>query len=563
MAVFDSRMSQATDPTAPADSGQPQPATKAPPDVDLSGRQLGDYRLMRRLGRGGMAEVYLAEQLSLRRQVAFKVLRADLAENEDYVRRFHHEAQAAAALVHANIVQIHEVGQIDGVHFIAQEYVQGKNLREYLDRHGAVDMRLAVHIARQVAAALLRAAQQGIVHRDIKPENVLLSASGEAKVADFGLAHVLRDSEQLNLTQVGVTMGTPLYMSPEQAEGKPLDHRSDLYSLGVTLYHALAGHPPFRGESALALAVQHLKSAPEPLANVRPEVPEGLCRIVHRLLEKDPAKRYESSRELLRDLRLAAADAFGDEEGDDELWRSLGAELAGPMEAMHRLDDVMKTAALVRRRRARVGLWLAGGVAAALLVGVAWAWAVRPAPLLPPATTPTIDIPRQESAEAQYIYAGLLNHPTEAHWLSVVNYQPYDEYYALLAKKELAFLHLQDDSLDEAAGIFHELSLAEFQPELRAFGIAGLAVIDSAERRHRDATARANLVFPELRFLDPWMVDALWHAMQVSDSANAAAWEIWLSEAFSGQEAQPVEPNRGKTTPAPKPGATPPGKKKS
>src|SRR5207237_940269 len=159
-------------------------------DVDLSGRQLGDYRLLRRLGRGGMAEVYLAEQLSLKRQVAFKVLRADLAENEDYVRRFHYEAQAAAALVHADLVQIH----------------------------------------------------------------------------DFGLAHVLREGEQLNLTQVGVTMGTPLYMSPEQAEGKPLDHRSDLYSLGVTLYHMLAGQPPFRGETALALAVQHVKTPPEPLA---------------------------------------------------------------------------------------------------------------------------------------------------------------------------------------------------------------------------------------------------------------------------------------------------------
>ncbi len=544
---------------APADSKQPRPAAKGPLDVDLSGRQLGDYRLLRRLGRGGMAEVYLAEQLSLKRQVAFKVLRADLAENEDYVRRFHHEAQSAAALVHANIVQIHEVGQIDGVHFIAQEYVQGRNLREYLDRHGAVDVRLAVHIARQVAAALLRAAQQGIVHRDIKPENVLIAATGEAKVADFGLAHVLREGEQLNLTQVGVTMGTPLYMSPEQAEGKPLDHRSDLYSLGVTLYHALAGQPPFRGESALALAVQHLKSAPEPLANARPELPEALCRIVHRLLEKDPANRYESARELLRDLRLAAAEGLGDGAGDDELWQSLGAELAGPMEATRRLEDVMKTAALARRRPVRLWLWLSGGIVAAFLVGVACAWGMRPTPLLPGTAGPYLEIPRQKSAEAQYVYAGLS--PTKAHWQSVVDYKPNDEFYALLAKKELALLHLQDDEREAAAAIFQELAAQpEFENELRAFGIAGQAVLDSLEGRHADALARAALVWPMWRYLDRRMGEALWHAVQVSDPANSSAWDDWMNEAFPGQETTPGEPKRkppptSKTTPTPK--ATP------
>ncbi len=553
-------MSQPTDKTPPVDSGQPQSAAKAAPDIDFSGRQLGDYRLLRRLGRGGMAEVYLAEQLSLKRQVAFKVLRADLAENEDYVRRFHHEAQAAATLVHANIVQIHEVGQFEGVHFIAQEYVQGKNLREYLDRHGVVDVRLAVHIARQVAAALQQAAEQRIVHRDIKPENILIAATGEVKVADFGLARVLRDGEQLNLTQVGVTMGTPLYMSPEQVEGKPLDHRSDLYSLGVTFYHMLAGQPPFRGESALAVAVQHLKSAPEPLANVRPEVPEALCRIVHRLLEKDPANRYESGRELLRDLRLAAAEGLGDGAGDDELWQSLGAELAGPMEAMRRLDDVMKTAALARRRRARLALWLSGGIAAALIVGAACAWAVRPAPLLPENAGPVLEVPPQESAEAQYVLAGLFN--TKQAWLSVVNHKSYDEYYALLAKTELVFHYLEDNDREPAATILHELAaLPEFEAGLRRFGIAGLAVIDSLEGRHREAAARANLVLTDQGYLDPRMAEALWHAVQVSNAENAAAFEAWLSGAFSSPETPSGEPKRGKIPPGPKAAPTPPAKK--
>ena len=177
--------------------------------------------------------------------------------------------------MHANIVQIHEVGCVEGVHYIAQEYVQGQNLREYLARDGLPDLQLAVKVMCPVAAALHKAAEQGIVHRDIKPENIMLAKSGEVKVADFGLARRTQE-DALNLTQVGQTMGTPLYMSPEQVEGKPLDPRSDIYSLGVTCYHMLAGSPPFRGETALSVAVQHLKSQPERLENLRPDLPPEL-----------------------------------------------------------------------------------------------------------------------------------------------------------------------------------------------------------------------------------------------------------------------------------------------
>src|SRR5215216_2384235 len=187
-------------------------------DGDLTGRELGDYRVLRRLGAGGMAEVYLAEQRSLGRQVALKVLQAALARDSSYVLRFQHEARAAASLVHANIVQIYEVGQSGGVHFIAQEYVRGKNLGEVLKREAALNPRLVLDVLRQVAAALCKAAEAGIVHRDLKPENILLSHSGEVKVADFGLAR-MESVDAKTLTQVGVAMGTPLYMSPEQIEG--------------------------------------------------------------------------------------------------------------------------------------------------------------------------------------------------------------------------------------------------------------------------------------------------------------------------------------------------------
>ena len=175
-----------------------------------------------------MADVYKKNKKSLiERHVALKVLKPELASDESYVKRFHREAQSAATLVQANIVQIYEVNEVDGLHFIAQEYVRGRNLRQYLDRYGAVEPVMAITVLRQCAMALQKAAEFHVVHRDIKPENIMLSTSGEVKVTDFGLARVNNDSSQQALTQIGITMGTPLYMSPEQVEGGSLDSRSE------------------------------------------------------------------------------------------------------------------------------------------------------------------------------------------------------------------------------------------------------------------------------------------------------------------------------------------------
>jgi serine/threonine-protein kinase len=186
---------------------------------------------------------------------------------------------------------------------MALEYVEGRNLREYLARKGPPEAMLALSIMRQVAAALQRAAEMGIVHRDIKPENILLTRRGEVKVADFGLSRCLASDQQpLNLTQSGVTMGTPLYMSPEQVEGKPLDPRTDIYSFGVTCYHMLAGQPPFRGQSAFEVALQHVRADAEPLSTLRPDLPLALCFLVHKMMAKKPEERYQTCGELLRDL---------------------------------------------------------------------------------------------------------------------------------------------------------------------------------------------------------------------------------------------------------------------
>ena len=268
-------------------------------DGDLSGQRLGGYRLVRRLGSGAMADVYLAEQESLGRQVAVKVLRPETLRHPSAVQRFSQEARAAAALVHGNIVQIHEVACIDGIYFLAEEYVAGPTLKAWLASRGPLDARQSLAVLAHVGSALARSAEQGVVHRDIKPENLLVTPSGEVKVADFGLARVLATADGLDLTQDGMTLGTPLYMSPEQAEGKAVDSRSDLYSLGATVYHLLAGRPPFLGATSLAVALAHIKELPVPIAQVRPDVPVGLSDIIDRLLCKRPVDRFADPTELL------------------------------------------------------------------------------------------------------------------------------------------------------------------------------------------------------------------------------------------------------------------------
>jgi serine/threonine-protein kinase len=436
-----------------------------------------------------MAEVYLAEQCSLRRQVAIKVLRGSLATDETYVKRFHNEAQAAASLVHANIVQIHEVGCVDGIHYIAQEYVQGQNLRERLSREGPPDVKVAVKVMRGVASALVRAAENGIVHRDIKPENIMLSRGGEVKVADFGLARLTRDDDALNLTQVGITMGTPLYMSPEQVEGRTLDPRSDIYSLGVTCYHMLAGHPPFRGETALAIAVQHLKNPPERLETIRPDLPTAVCRIVHKMLAKEPAQRYASARELLRDLRSLKIEDADWDDADEAEFEEFDRDTFPPSlsQATQQLDRLMK-AARVKRRRPWFLPWVAG-VAATFALGAGLAWIARPEPLLSKERVENgTGVERLNTAAAQLFYADMVG--TEEAWLAVIEHFPNSQFHVHRAEMELGLLYLLEGRNDEAREYFDRLALlGEIDAEFRDFGRAGQALLLSLEQKHAESAA--------------------------------------------------------------------------
>jgi eukaryotic-like serine/threonine-protein kinase len=271
------------------------------------------YTLITFLGVGGMGEVYLAEDTKLGRKVALKTLPAEFTNDKERLRRFHHEARAASALNHPNLLTIHEIGSEAGAHFIAAEYIDGETLRQTL-KHGKMKIDEALDVAQQAAFALTAAHGAGIVHRDVKPENVMVRRDGIVKVLDFGLAKLLEDhardmvdheadTRALVLTDPGKVLGTPQYMSPEQARGQELDARTDIWSLGVVLYEMVAGRPPFRGETKSHTVVSILETEPPPLTTLTPEIPGELQRIVRKALTKDRDSRYQTARDLMIDLK--------------------------------------------------------------------------------------------------------------------------------------------------------------------------------------------------------------------------------------------------------------------
>jgi serine/threonine-protein kinase len=502
----------------PADSQELQSDTTDPTSTpDHSGRLLGDYQLIRRLGRGGMADVYLAQQNSLARKVAIKILRPNLARNESYLRRFLNEARAAAALVHPNIVQVYEVGVLDGLHYIAQEYVAGQNVRQLLARSGPLSAPLTIAIMRQVAVGLRRAAGQGIVHRDIKPENILLARTGEAKVADFGLARITNGESNTQLTQIGVTMGTPLYMSPEQVEGKALDLRSDLYSLGVSCYHMLAGRPPFRGETPLSIAVQHLKSEPERLERIRPDLPEGLCRIVHKLMAKRPEDRYQDTAEVLRDLKelpiespeddwpQTVEDANEFESGELNSQRAAATQKLASLMILEARHDAHRNPLIVW------GLLVIAGAAA----GGGAAFAFRPPPLLDTRAVSGL-VEHKDNIQDQFLLAVALG--TEQALRAVEEYFPRDAdpenlHYARLAEQRLAELYLEKQRYDDALRIYTAVAR---DPATGASGQIGLT--NAHHRKNPSDGQWRNSLMELVRIVESTNIENHLMAMQQLDA---------------------------------------------
>ena len=258
----------------------------------------GRYRIVRKLGSGGMANVYLAEDQELGRRVAIKILNDRHAGDEQFVERFRREAKNAAGLSHPNIVSIYDRGEAEGTYYIAMEYLDGRSLKELILSRGPAPVSVAVDYARQILSALRFAHRNGIVHRDIKPHNCLVDAEGHVKVTDFGIAR----AGASQMTEAGSIIGTAQYLSPEQARGTQVDQRSDLYSLGIVLYEMLTGNVPFNGDSPVEIAMKHLSATPPPLSAKRPDIPKSLEMVVLRALAKDPAARYQSTDEMDADL---------------------------------------------------------------------------------------------------------------------------------------------------------------------------------------------------------------------------------------------------------------------
>jgi len=275
-----------------------------PNTIDLEKALGAKYRIITRIGSGGFADVYLGEQLLLSRKVAIKILHAHYARQADLLKRFEREARSAASLSHPNIIDIYDVGESEGFHYIVMKFIDGETLNQRMHREGILPVPVSIHIIRQLAEALDYAHANNVIHRDIKPANVMLDPYGRPMLMDFGVARVQVEG---NLTKTGTVLGTPHYLPPEQPLGKPVDARSDIYSLGIMFYEMLSGQLPFHDENAVAVLFKHINEPPQPLNTMVADINPDLAALVHRMIEKDPVKRPQSAGEVAEVLHALSA----------------------------------------------------------------------------------------------------------------------------------------------------------------------------------------------------------------------------------------------------------------
>ncbi|EFI84654.1 Stk1 family PASTA domain-containing Ser/Thr kinase [Listeria grayi] len=260
------------------------------------------YKILESIGGGGMANVYLAHDIILDRDVAVKILRIDLADESNLIRRFQREAQSATSLVHPNIVGVYDVGEENDLHYIVMEYVEGMDLKQYIHEHYPIPYEKTVDIMLQILSAVKVAHQHQIIHRDLKPQNILIDKQGNVKITDFGIAMALSET---SITQTNSLLGSVHYLSPEQARGGMATQKSDIYALGIVLYEMIMGKVPFDGESAVSIAIKHLQTTVPSVKEQNPDIPQSIDNIILRSTAKDPFLRYQSIEEMEKDLRTA------------------------------------------------------------------------------------------------------------------------------------------------------------------------------------------------------------------------------------------------------------------
>jgi serine/threonine-protein kinase len=329
-------------------------------------KQIGGYRLIRRIGEGGMGEVYLAEQLSMHRTVAIKILHQKWADDEEFRKRFLLEARAAGKLSHPNIIQVFDVGKYQGLYYFSMEYIDGVTVDDLIRHEGPIGLDKVISITLQVCEALGYLSEQGIVHRDIKPANIMVMKDGTVKLADFGfIQQAVVDRE---LMQEGTTIGTPDYISPEQARGeRDLDVRSDIYSLGASMFHMLAGKTMYSGTCSAVMRA-HIEAAPPKLRQLRGDVPEGLVEIVGRMTAKSPLDRFQSPADVAKDLEVFKLDLAG-HKGE------LPTSKSGILNVIHaEKERINQLEGRLREQRTATTVWMVaaivGFVAAAAFFGL-------------------------------------------------------------------------------------------------------------------------------------------------------------------------------------------------
>lgn len=333
----------------------------------LAQKQIGGYKLLRRIGEGGMGEVYVAEQLNMHREVALKVLHDKWVDDEEFRKRFLLEARAAGKLSHPNLIQVYDVGKYQGKYYFSMEYVDGVTAEDLLQHDGPIAIEKVVDIAMQVCQALRYLSSQDIVHRDIKPANIMLTKDGAVKLGDFGFIQSAYDAE---LMQDGTTLGTPDYISPEQARGdRSLDVRSDIYSLGASLFHMLSGRPVFEG-SCSSVMRSHIDAAPPDLGSLRKDLPRDLTRIMSKMLAKDQVDRYQSAEDVIADLELLRIDQASST-GDLPSTRSqILHVISAEKERISDLERRLEISAMRLRTAVALAIvgWIGAGIAVVALI---------------------------------------------------------------------------------------------------------------------------------------------------------------------------------------------------